>query len=184
MSQILFIHSAGPQGGEEGSAPLLADLKKALEPPFEIIAPTMPDAASNPTAKRWDATAARAIAAMKSPYVLVGHSLGASTLLKCLATDDPPPGLRGVVLIAAPYWGEPDWDVESFAMPPGFDDRLAKLPSLLFIASRDDEVAPFGHSQKYAEAIPGARLKLLDGHGHEFARGSNAPVGDAIRGLF
>jgi hypothetical protein len=184
MPQILFIHSAGPQGDNEGSAPLLSDLRQALEPAIAIVAPAMPDTATNPTAKRWDAAAASAIAAMQSPYALVGHSLGASTLLRCLTATDPPPGLAGVVLISAPWWGSPTDDPDSFAMPPGFAKRLGQLPKLLFITSRDDEIAPRPHAQQYVEAIKGAELKLLNGHGHEFARGSNIPVIEAIRDLF
>ena len=104
MTQLLFIHSAGPQTPTEGSGRLLADLRQAFEPDTTIIAPAMPST-DDPQAPRWDLAAGRAIAAMNSPYVLVGHSLGASTLLKCLASAAPPPGLKAVVLISAPWWG-------------------------------------------------------------------------------
>ena len=181
MPQLLFVHSAGLQTATEGSGPLLADLRAALEPDITIIAPAMPGA-DNPEAQRWDPAAARAIAAMKSPYALVGHSLGASTLLKCLAAKAPPPGLKGVILISAPWWGQPTKDSDSFALPEEFS-RLGKLPNLLFITSRDDEIAPPAHAERYVDAIERAQLKLLDGHGHEFARGSNAPVVNAVRDL-
>lgn len=119
---------------------------------------------------------------MKSPYMLMGHSLGASTLLKCLARKAPPPGLRGVVLVSAPWWGKATDDADSFALPLNHS-RLSKLPNLLFITSRDDEIAPPAHAQHYAGVINRAQVDLLDGHGHEFARGSNARVMDVVRDL-
>jgi len=181
MQQLLFIHSAGPQTATEGSGPLLADLRQGLEPDISIAAPAMPGT-DDPKALRWDLAASRAIAAMKSPYALVGHSLGASTLLKCLAGKAPPPGLKGVVLISAPWWGQPTDEADSFALPAEFS-RLSKLPNLLFITSRDDQIAPPTHAERYVRAIDRAQLKLMDGHGHEFARGSNAPVVSAVRDL-
>jgi uncharacterized protein len=182
MPQLLFIHSAGPQSDTEGSGPLLAALREGLEPGITVVAPAMPGTDS-PEAPRWDAAAADAVAPMTGPYALAGHSLGASTLLKYLAANDPPPGLTGVVLVSAPWWGTPNADADSFALPPKFE-RLSHLPRLLFITSRDDEIAPPSHAEKYVTAIAGAELKLLDGHGHEFSRGSNAPVVEALRGLF
>jgi predicted alpha/beta hydrolase family esterase len=180
MPQVLFIHSAGPQSEIEGSGPMLAALRRTLGSALEIVAPDMPGT-DDPEAAQWDAAAGTAIAEMKQPYALLGHSLGASTILKCLATNDPPPGLVGVVLVSAPFWGR---QMPDFALPDGFGKRLERVPNLLFITSRDDEVAPPEHAKKYVDAIPGATLKLVDGHGHEFARGSIEPVAQALRELF
>lgn len=170
MSDVLFIHSAGPQGEMEGSGRLVSALRLALAPNIRFSAPMMPDP-GNPSAARWDEALGRHLASLRAPFVLVGHSLGGTTILKYLADHQAPPGLAGVISIAAPFWGMPGWDVPEFALRPGFAEPLSHLPWLVFYHSRDDSIAPISHVDRYAEALPGAQVRKVDGRGHAFDDG-------------
>lgn len=176
MSDVLFIHSAGPQGESEGSGGLVSALRTGLSKNIRFNAPIMPDP-NNPDAAAWGHAFGNHLAALPSPFVLIGHSLGGSTILKYLAEHQRPSRLAGVISIAAPFWGKPDWDVQEFALPPGFEVSLSKLPRLVFYHSRDDDIAPVAHVDRYAEALPGALVRKVDGRGHAF---DNGDVDDII----
>jgi uncharacterized protein len=106
-------------------------------------------------------------ATMEGMVYLVGHSLGGSVLLKYLAEAGmdrvlvPTPAsitIAGLFLLAVPFWGTPDWEVDAYALPEGFAARLPPgLPVLLYHC-RDDAVVPFAHLALYAQHLPHAPL--------------------------
>jgi predicted alpha/beta hydrolase family esterase len=123
----------------------------------------------DPHAAAWDNAVAEHIRAAAVPLVLVGHSLGASTILKYLAENGPPSGLRAVICIATPFWGE---DMQSWMLPAGFAKRLAGVPRLVFYQSTDDKEVPLSHVERYAAALPTALVRKVDGRGHLFDTGN------------
>ena len=66
-------------------------------------------------------------------------------------------------------------------------DRRAALASLktpsLVIHGSADEVIPPGHGEATAEAIPGAKLLIIEGMGHDLPVGVHAQIVDAICSL-
>ena len=112
----------------------------------------------------WARRIAKLIAAATAP-VVVGHSFGASVLLKYLAEATSRPAIVGLFLIATPYWGP---DFPEFAPPPDFGLRLADLSPLYLYHSRDDTEVPFEHLERYTQALPQATVRAFDGRGHEF----------------
>src|SRR5690554_3207873 len=116
---VLFIHSAGAQADDEGSAPLLRAMRRELGAEAVIHAPLMPDPEA-PDAAAWRQALAGHIEALQEPFVAVGHSLGGSTLLGHFAMHPVPRGLRGMVCIATPFWGMPGWEVAEYALPDDF----------------------------------------------------------------
>jgi uncharacterized protein len=84
--EILFIHSAGPQGYHEGSNYLVSYLQNHLEPSYEIVLPEMPDP-ENPHYKEWKRTLNGVFDSVNDDLILIGHSLGASVLLKYLSEE-------------------------------------------------------------------------------------------------
>ncbi len=115
MPTVLFVHSAGPQGDGAGSSALLAGLRASLPPGTELLAPQMPDP-DNPMAAGWIAHCRAAISGVDDEMILAGHSLGGSIILQTLAQFGIPERLMGVVTLGSPFWGAPDWEVESFAL--------------------------------------------------------------------
>jgi uncharacterized protein len=50
------------------------------------------------------------------------------------------------------------------------EDFAAKLPRgtpVFLYHGRDDEIVPFAHLALYAEKLPQAAVRELDGHGHQ-----------------
>lgn len=168
--EILFIHSAGPQGYHEGSHYLVTYLQKNLGPAYEILFPEMPDP-ENPHYKSWRRTLHGVFASIADDLILVGHSLGASVLLKYLSEEKVERKIKGLFLIGAMHWGKEEWEVEEYVLNKNFSARLEDIPNIFLYHSKDDEVVPITHLHYYAEKLPKAITRELTNRGHLFGRG-------------
>ncbi|WP_394120154.1 alpha/beta hydrolase [Planococcus donghaensis] len=169
--QILFIHSAGPQGEEQGSAGLVKYLQDELESAYEVHAPKMPNP-EDPQYAPWKDVLKKEIAALDDGAVLVGHSIGGSALLKFLSEEELGKSFAKVITIAAPFWGiDADWQLEDFTLAEDFVSRNSLLPDVVLFHSTDDEIVPFKHLEKYKENLPSATVKELSGSDHVFQNG-------------
>src|SRR5215213_1708824 len=108
--QVLFIHGGGGEAFE-GDRAQVRSLREALGPDFEVECPEMPDRAA-PQYGAWSDRISRELSASNGEVILVGHSLGASILLKHLSEEPVEKPIAGVFLIATPYWGTADWEAE------------------------------------------------------------------------
>lgn len=171
MKQVLFIHSAGPQGDREGSAGLLRYLKAELGSGFQVIAPKMPDP-EDPQYAAWKVKLKEEIAALDDGAVLVGHSIGGSALFKFLSEEELGKSFAKVITIAAPFWGiNSDWELENFTLAENFVSRSSLLPDVVLFHSIDDDTVPYNHLEKYLENIPSATVRQLPGSDHVFQEG-------------
>lgn len=166
MVEVIFIHSAGPQGPGEGSHGLLQGLRAALPPDRVLSAPLMPEP-DDPDAGRWIEACAKALADASGQVVLVGHSLGGSVLLQTLARHGLPGGLLGVVLLAAPFWGKAGWDSDSFALGPDDIAPLAGIRRLVVMQGSDDEMVAANHPDLYKALLPNVDIRRVPGVDHE-----------------
>ena len=167
---VLFIHSAGSQSGGQGSSPFLNHLRDGLGSSYKVNAPKMP-APTTPSYERWKEELQKHLSSNKHPCILIGHSLGGSVLLKYLSEQSPDIHLDGIFIVAAPYWGSKDWQVEEFILRKNFAKAFPKDLRIFLYQSCDDEVAPVSHLTLYSDAIPEARIRRLDGGGHAFKSG-------------
>ena len=160
---VLFVHGGG-QGAYEADKRLAASLEEALGTGYEVRSPKMPDEES-PEYEAWGEQISRELT---DDAVLVGHSLGASILLKYVSKGKTERPIAGIFLVATPYWGAEDWEVEEYALQKDFASRLPEgLPVFLY-HGREDEVVPFEHLALYAEMLPRATVREFDGRGHQF----------------
>lgn len=178
--QILFVHSAGPQGIHAGSGDLAAFLQKTLGTQYRVIHPNMPEP-ENPQYNRWKEQIEQELARIDGEIVLVGHSLGGSVLLKYLSEEKPPKSIAGVCIVAAPYWGTKGWSSRDFALRKKLS-ALHHGPRMMLFHSRDDAVVPLSHLRQYAAVLPDAKVYELNGGGHLFHHGCYE-LADAIRKL-
>jgi predicted alpha/beta hydrolase family esterase len=169
-TDVLFIHSAGPQSGGQGSSPLVRSLRRGLGGGYRVHCPTMPRP-DDPSGERWLAELARRIPEDRVPRILVGHSLGGSVLLKHLTERERTAWPAGLFLVATPWWGIQDWDTREFELRDGFARFLPDTLPVHLYRSRDDEVVPLDHLSRYAAALPQAVVHPLDGGGHTFPEG-------------
>lgn len=175
---ILVIHGAGEPRRRRGKVywePLLGD---TLGRGYHVRAPRMPRPA-RPRYWTWARRIDELIGSSRRP-VLVGHSFGASVVLKYLAETVRRPALAGLFLVATPLWGP---DFPDFALPPDFGARLRDLSPIYLYYSRDDGEIPFEHLERYRRALPHAAVRVLDGRGHEFNQTHFPELAADIRGL-
>jgi predicted alpha/beta hydrolase family esterase len=175
---VLIVHGAGEPRLREGKVywePLLGD---ALGPGYDVHAPRMPEP-DDPHHEPWADRIAQLLSEVAAP-VLVGHSFGASTLLKFLSRANPLPAFRGLFLIATPFWSS---DFPEYALAPEELNRLWSVSPMTFYHSRDDEVVEFSHFRRFQQALPRATFRALDGRGHEFDRADFPELVADVRGL-
>ncbi|WP_248930217.1 alpha/beta hydrolase [Paenibacillus hamazuiensis] len=141
----------------------------------------MPDEGS-PRYEAWKDRIGKEFAALNGEVIVVGHSLGASVLLKYVTEEEPAKPVAGMFLIAPPFWGAPNWEAREFAACEDFARRLSGIERIFLYHSRDDEVVPFAHLAMYAQHLPQAAVRELDGCGHQLA-GDLSEVAHDIKSL-
>ncbi|HYG20495.1 MAG TPA: alpha/beta hydrolase [Ohtaekwangia sp.] len=179
--EILFIHSAGSQGPREGSSDLVAYLRRVLPENYELKCPAMPDP-ENPRYEYWKMKIEKEMGTLSGKAILIGHSTGGSVLLKYLSEEPAMKSVAALFLIAAPYWGIEQWQMDEFMLPLDFPRGLPRIANIFLYHSHGDELVPFGHVRAYARKLPGATVREIEGNEHIFLRG--LPVlADDIRGV-
>lgn len=163
---MLFVHGGG-EGAHAADEKLAASLQNALGDTYEVRCPKMPHE-DGPEYGAWKYRISEELARMGDGAILVGHSLGASILLKYLSEEAPKELVAGVFLVATPFWGAEDWEVDEYALREDFAPNLPEGVPMVFYHGRVDEVVPFEHLALYAQRLPRATFRGLDGRGHQF----------------
>lgn len=165
---VLFIQGAGT-GAYEEDKKLVASLRQLLGREYEVHYPAMQNE-DDADYETWKRLIEKNLAALDARVIVVGHSVGASVLIKCLAEGDTKK-ITGIFLIATPFWGgDKGWKYEGYealALPEGHAKQLPSNARLFFYHSRDDEIAPFAHLALYAQKFPQATIRELNGGGHQ-----------------
>lgn len=108
---------------------------------------------------------------LPEPVILVGHSVGASMILKYLSELEVERSIAGIFLIACPFWGGNGWryaGYETLALPEGFAAKLPEV-SIVFYHCRDDKTVPFEHLALYAHLLPQAKIREIESGGHQLS---------------
>jgi len=165
--QVLFFQGAG-EGAYEEDGLLVASLQNALGAAYAVHYPKIHNDGDAEYAD-WKAQIDTELAALDDKVILVGHSVGASVLLKYLSEERVRKSIAGLFLIAAPYWGVDEfWKWDEGQLPQNLAGKLASISRIFFYHSRDDEIVPFAHLALYAEKLPGATIRKFNGRGHQF----------------
>ena len=163
--QVLFIHGGG-EGGYEADAILAASLQAALGAAYIVLYPQMPD--EDKPDFGWGRQIGKEIAAIKDEVILVGHSLGASMLLKYLTENEINNQIGGIFLISTPFWGgDENRQYEGLALQENFAERLPKDVPIFLYQSRDDEELDIAHLTMYAKKLPKATIREVASGGHQ-----------------
>lgn len=168
--RILFVHSAGNQGPHEGSNGLIANLKKAFHPYYEVEAPLMPEP-DNPRYESWKKATASLLNNGEGELVLIGHSLGGSILLKYLSENTFNTPIAALFLISTPFWGKGDWAIDEYELRPDFAEKLPPIGQFFLYHSKKDQWVPFSHLDLYSKKLPKATVRVIEGDQHEFFDG-------------
>lgn len=179
--QILFIHGAG-EDGYQWDQPLVSSLESLLGKQYTLIYPKMHSVESKPDFG-WVDQIEESVAGIHDPFVLIGHSLGASMILKYLTQSKPIKSIKGVFLLATPFWdGEEDW-VKGIKLMDDFAKRLDVNLNLYFYHCLDDEVVLISHLHEYVRQLSYANFRVIKTGGHQFTNDLSMVAAD-VKSLF
>jgi uncharacterized protein len=162
---VLFIQGAG-EGAYQEDEKLAASLRHSLGSEYEVHYPAMPNEEDAPY-EQWKTQIENELAALHGPIFLVGHSVGASIVMKYMSELTVEKPVAGIFLMACPFWGGDGWRYEGWeelALPT---NTLPKDTPIVLYHCRDDEVVPFAHLALYADILPQAQVRELDKGGHQ-----------------
>ena len=166
-TSVLFIQGAGAGANAEDA--LLADsLRRELGRGFVVRYPAMideDDADLVPWSRQIDAE----IASLDGDVVVVGHSVGASIVVKHLSESELDPQIVGVFLIATPFWsGDGIWVWEEGKLERSAAERFSERIPVFLYHCEDDEVVPFSHLGPNADYLRNATVHEVPTGGHQF----------------
>ncbi|MEM9954640.1 MAG: alpha/beta hydrolase [Chloroflexota bacterium] len=163
---ILFIHGGG-KGAYSEDQILFDTLKSYFMERSRFIYPMMPNADS-PDYDEWQETILSRMRQMTGKRILVGHSFGASILLKVLSEFKIDQAIAGVYLLATPYWGAPDWQADGYALRENFAEHLQTDVPIFLYHNADDDIVPIAHIDTYTKHLPKATIRKSETGGHQF----------------
>jgi predicted alpha/beta hydrolase family esterase len=141
----------------------------------------------DPDCHTWAAQIREESAVLDGPLIFVGHSVGASVLIKFLSETETQKTVRGIFLLAAPFrGGEGGWTYdgyETLVLPDESASKLSGDVPVFLYHSRDDETVPFAHLALYARRLPNATIHAREGGGHQLNNDLSG-VADDIKSLF
>lgn len=151
---LLFFHGAG---GFDEDGPLASSLVEHLG--ADLVMPRLSD--TDMSFVGWAAPIRSALAGLGPDDLVVGHSFGASILVRVLAERSW--AVRRAVLLAMPNWGPEGWDVKDYAFEGPEPPQSLTLHHCL-----DDVVVPFSHLALNSRVLPAARVEAHTEGGHQF----------------
>ena len=164
--QLLFVQGGCKGTHDEWDSKLVDSLRRELGEEYEIHYPRMPGE-DNPSYATWKAELERTFETLRDDAILVGHSLGATILLKVLSEQSPSRKFAAIFAIAAPFVGHGGWRADDLEFPSDLGASLPPDVPIHFYHGLEDETAPPSHLDLYASAVPRARVHRLPGRDHQ-----------------
>jgi predicted alpha/beta hydrolase family esterase len=112
----------------------------------------------------------------------VGHSFGASMILKFLSENTVNKKIKGIFLISTPFWDSNEVWKTGLKLKRNFSDRLPGKVPVFFYHCRDDEEIPFSHFSDYRQHVNHATFREIETGGHQL-NNDLALVAEDIRSL-
>ncbi|MCH7605220.1 alpha/beta hydrolase [Patescibacteria group bacterium] len=141
-------------------------LEGELGQDFEVILPNMPNK-TNARYLEWKIWFEKLVPFLEDTVVLIGHSMGATFLVKYLSENTFPKKILATFLVAGPY---DDKDSEESLVDFALSENLEKLiqqgGKIYLYHSKDDPVVPFADFGKYKKVLFKAEAKTFDDRGH------------------
>ena len=183
-TQIVLIHGGGTYKSREEYFKALKKQKvsldkwagwfkdyfdKKLGKDFEIIRLKMP-LADDARYEEWKVYFKKYLPFLRDNMILIGYSLGAIFLAKYLSENKFPKKILATYLVAVPFDGSMLKDSDAtggFVLKPDLSLIQKNSPNLNLFFSKDDDIVPVSHAEKYREDLPGANIiiyKSKNGH--------------------
>lgn len=145
-----------------------AYLDKTLSKKYEITRPRMP-LQDNARYEEWKIHFERYIPLLRDNVILIGNSLGGIFLAQYLSQNKFPKKIKAVFLVCPPFDGSlSDEDlVGGFKLKNDLSLLQKSTDNLYLMFSKDDDVVPVDHAEKYRKKLPCAKIviyKSKNGH--------------------
>ena len=164
--QVLFIHGAG-EGAHTEDATLAQSLRAKLGADYQVRYPAMPGEA-DVDYETWKHVILQEVEDMGENAFLVGHSVGASVLIRMFADRAPKPPVAGLFAVAGPFWHDHEfWRWDEAALPDEAAENYPDAVPLFLYHGDADEFVPVSHLDMYASALPQAIVRRLPGRNHQ-----------------
>ena len=163
MKKVFIIHGLGgsPNGGWRSW--LMSELEKQ---DIYACALSMPNS-ENPICNDWIEEIARYVERNKNDEIyLIGHSLGATAILRYL--DSTPNGfsIAGAVLVSGPCEKTQNEKIDNFLNKPfDFKNIQSKARSFVIIHGDNDDRVPLSHGEKLSQELSSELIVIKNG-GH------------------
>lgn len=176
--KILFIHGGG-EGGYTEDRNLVSSLKNELDDSYTFHYPQIRSDEALPDFG-WTKQILRAIHTLEGELLLIGHSLGASMLLKCIAEHPLDKPIAGIFLLATPFWsGNENW-VQGLKLKDNFQEELPENVPLFFYHCIDDDEVPVDHLEHYHQKLPQAKIRKIPTGGHQMNQSMAVVAADIV----
>ncbi|MDF2455127.1 MAG: hypothetical protein K0R51_1120 [Cytophagaceae bacterium] len=175
---VLFFQGGAGQEDHKADEKMVASLQSHLGSGYFIHYPFLPEDDSPGFGRLQQIE--HELSLRGESVLAVGHSLGASMLLKYLSETKITKTIAGVFLISTPFWsGEEDW-VKPLKLQANFAGKLDKTIPLFFYHCQDDEVVPIEQFKRYQKHLPWATFRAIPSGGHQLEKGLK-PIADDIQ---
>lgn len=163
---VLFIQGGGGKEDYAADAKLVSSLQQHLGESYLVHYPLLlPDESAPDFGRKKQIE--KEISKIKEEIILVGHSLGASMVLKYLSESQAKKKIEGIFLLSAPFWsGEEEWK-QGLKLQEDFAAKLPKDVPIFLYHCRDDEEVPFDNLRLYSENLPQATVRQIVSGGHQ-----------------
>lgn len=139
------------------------DLRRKLGSDYEVILPIMPNK-TNARFEEWKIWFEKIIPFLNEEIILIGHSLGASFLVKYLSENNLPKKLKAVFLVSGVFDTDSDgYSLHSFSLPEKLD---LQTENIYLYHSKDDPVVPFSALENFAKIFPKAHTRIFEDRKH------------------
>jgi predicted alpha/beta hydrolase family esterase len=164
--QLLFVQGGGKDVHDEWDDKLVESLRRGLGDGFDVRYPRMPRE-DDPDYARWKPVLEEQIGELRDDAILVGHSVGATILVRLLQEQAGARRLGGLFFIAAPFLGDGGWSADDVRFSADLGARFPRDIPIHFYHGLEDKTVPSSHAELYGCAIPQARVHCLPGRDHQ-----------------
>lgn len=138
------------------------NLQKDLGPGFQVTTPRMP-LQDNSNYRDWKIMFENYLRLLKGKYILVGGSLGGIFLAKYLSESKLPHKAISVYLVCPPFDDTMPHDrlAGGFKLKSDLSLIEKNCKNLYLLFSKDDDVVPVAHAEKYGKKLPKAQVTIF-----------------------
>lgn len=156
---------------------LVASLERELGIGYSVRYPRMPGE-DDPDYAAWKAALLDEFQSLEDGAILVGHSVGGTTVIRVLAEKQPRRKFGGLFVVAPPFLGEGGWPGDRNGTCDNVGGRLPSGLAVYLYHGGDDDIVPAAHVSLYAKAIPQAVIRAFEHGDHQLGNDMSAVARD------